>query len=310
MSGTPIPFVEAEERFLAYCRNECNYSDHTVERYTVSIRQFRQCLDDVYERYGGTPDVAALTKNDIRAFLPWMHNKGMEKRTIANKLSAVQTFFRFCAKRGYVESNPAVFVKPPKIEKRLPSVLQQDEARHLMERFDRSTKEGSRDAALAELLYGCGLRISEVLGLTVASLDRMTLTMRVMGKGSKERIVPVGRQAMLAVEEYMTIRHEFKPVAGVTALFLNNSGKPLTAVQGWRIIRSALTGVTESAKKSPHVLRHSFATHLLDNGADIQAVSDMLGHASLSTTQIYTHVSVERLKSAYKQAHPRAEAAE
>ena len=175
-----------------------------------------------------------------------------------------------------------------------------------MEKFDRQTPEGSRGAALAELLYSSGMRISEALQLDITSIDRTTMTVRVIGKGSKTRLVPIGSPSLDAIETYMNHRHLYITNESESALFVSNSGKRLSSSQAWRIINSAMKGVTESKQKSPHVLRHSFATHMLDNGADIQSVSELLGHASVSTTQIYTHVSIERLKQAYKQAHPKA----
>jgi site-specific recombinase XerD len=202
--------------------------------------------------------------------------------------------------------NPANILTAPKVEKKLPSFLQAKEVVILMQSFDRSTPTGSRDAALAELLYGSGLRISEALQLELHSVDRRRSSVRVMGKGSKERIVPVGKATLDALQTYSALRSGFHAPVTETALFLNNNGKRMTPSQAWSVINKAMHGITESKQKSPHVLRHSFATHLLDNGADIQAVSEMLGHASLSTTQVYTHVSVERLKAAYKQAHPKA----
>ena len=186
-------------------------------------------------------------------------------------------------------------------------ILIQKEIEMLMQKFDQNTPEGSRDAALTELLYGCGLRISEALQLNINSIDKSAMTVRVLGKGSKERVVPMGRKAMEAIGVYQKLRAELCKSELEKALFVDAKGRRLSATQAWRIIRDAMTGITESKQKSPHVLRHSFATHLLDNGADIQAVSEMLGHASLSTTQVYTHVSVERLKAAYKQSHPKAE---
>lgn len=305
----PMKLHEALRLFLQYCEIERGHSPHTVERYRLALEQFH---DSLVELYGEIPPLEQLRTEDVRPFLGWLHDKGMEKKTLRMKLSAVKSFFRFCAKRGLIERNPATLVSAPKTEKRLPSFLQQQEVTMLMEKFDRSSPEGSRDAALAELLYGCGLRISEALQLDTNSIDRIAMTVKVRGKGSKERVVPVGKQAMLAIDHYLTRRMAViqGQHSAEQALFITAKGKRLRASQAWRIIHNAMQDITEAQQKSPHVLRHSFATHLLDNGADIQAVSEMLGHASLTTTQVYTHVSVERLKAAYKQAHPRAEGEE
>ena len=223
------------------------------------------------------------------------------------KLSAVKAFFKFCTKRGYIKQNPSLNIVAPKVEKKLPSFLQLSEVEKMIENVDASTTVGIRDVALVELLYGCGLRVSEVLQLDVDSIDIKSSSVKVLGKRSKYRIVPVGSKAVSAVVSYKKVRNDLCIDSSEQALFLDAKGKRLSPKKAWAIVKNAMIGVTDAKQKSPHVLRHSFATHLLDNGADIQAVSEMLGHASLSTTQVYTHVSVERLKSAYKQAHPKAD---
>ncbi|MBX7154529.1 MAG: tyrosine recombinase XerC [Bacteriodetes bacterium] len=294
---------EAISAFLQYCQVERAYSAHTTERYRLALAQFYECVMESYEQQ---PNVDAITNKDVRPFLGWLHDKGMDKKTLRMKLSALKSFFKFCTKRGYCERNPTVGITAPKVDKRLPSYIQQREVEHLMEKFDRNTAVGSRGAALAELLYSSGMRISEALQLDIDSINRTNTTVKVIGKGRKPRIVPLGIPSLNAIDTYLEKRNHFKPDFNEKALFVSNSGTRLSSSQAWRIINSAMKGVTESKQKSPHVLRHSFATHMLDNGADIQSVSELLGHASISTTQIYTHVSIERLKQAYKKAHPKA----
>lgn len=295
----------AVDQFLQYCTTEKGYSPHTVDRYRHTLTLFCTYVD---EWIGNEAELATLQLNDVRPFLGWLHDKGLSNRTLRLHVSALRSFFRYCLRNNLVPSNPVALLVVPKMEKKLPSFLQSTEVSLLMDRFDRSNAVGARDAALAELLYGSGLRISEALSLQVDSVDMRRSTLRVTGKGGKQRVVPIGTKALQAINEYLQKRNELCATPLQRALFVTSKGSALGASQAWRIIHRAMDGVTESRQKSPHVLRHSFATHLIDNGADLQAVSDMLGHASLSTTQIYTHVSVERLKAAYNQAHPRADA--
>ncbi len=301
---------EAQEHFWQFCSAERAYSLHTQDRYAHSLRLLVQyfCEDG-----SEAPEIEHIRFEELRPFVGWLHDRGLAKKSLRLHVSALKSFFRFCTKRGFIEANPAAALSAPRIEKKLPSFLQPQEVRTLLERFDQTTPEGCRNALLAELLYGSGLRISEALQLQLGSIDEYQALVRVRGKGRKDRVVPVGAATLKALKNYLLLRKELAAGAkkpgptGDNALFLDRRGRRLSAAQAWSIIHQAMQGVTESAQKSPHVLRHSFATHLLDNGADIQAVSEMLGHASLSTTQVYTHVSVERLKAAYKLAHPKAE---
>jgi integrase/recombinase XerC len=223
------------------------------------------------------------------------------------KLAAVRSFFRFLVRSGVIERNPASLLASPKVDRTLPSFLQHTEAEELRTAFDDTTASGRRDRALCELLYGSGLRVSEALQLNVGDVDERARTVRVRGKRGKERIVPVTMEALDAIAAWTQMRAGVVTAADEHALFVGSRGRRLTSAMAWRIVHRALGPITEAQRKSPHILRHSFATHLLDNGADLSAVSDMLGHSSLSTTQVYTHVSVERLKDAYKRAHPRSE---
>jgi integrase/recombinase XerC len=298
-----MQYYLAVRAFLEYCDVERNYSLRTVESYQLALDQFGTYL---HEEGASVQDITLLTTNDIRPFPGWLHDKGLATKSIRLKLAAVRSFFKFCLKREFISLNPAVLLPSPKVSKKLPSFLQPSEIDALMNLFDRSTPEGARDAAIAELLYSSGLRVSELTALTTTHIDVQEPRLRILGKGRKERIVPVGAPAMESLRQYLAVRHALVSPESGTALFLTSRGKPLSPAGVYRIIHKALLAVSESSQKSPHVLRHTFATHLLDNGADINAVSEMLGHASLSTTQIYTHVSVDRLKKIYKQAHPKA----
>ncbi len=298
-----MQYYQAVRGFLEYCETERNHSAHTVEAYRLALDQF---ADYMREAEINIDTISSLTTADIRPFLGYLHDQGLSVKSIRLKIAAVKSFFRFCVKRAFVASNPALLVPSPRQEKKLPSFLQPAEIERLMASFDTSTPAGARDAAVAELLYSSGLRVAELTSLTVAHITAEP-QIRVIGKGRKERIVPIGSKAMESLRHYLAMRSQLvHPRVSGQALFLSARGNPLSPAGAYRIIHNALAPISEASQKSPHVLRHTFATHLLDNGADIRAVSEMLGHSSLSTTQIYTHVSVERLKNIYKQAHPKA----
>lgn len=324
-----MQLTAAVHDFLASLDVEKGASVHTITAYRIALEQFTEFVD---ETWGPELTLSDVRENHLRPFLGWMHDKALGKRTMRMKLAAVKSMFKFYVRSGVIDHNPAALTSSPKIEAKLPSFLQQSEALELQTVFDLTTAEGLRNSALCELLYGSGLRISEALQLNVGDIDTRSRSVRVLGKRNKERIVPVTQAAIDAVAAYTRVREEFRlldksrergasprpsPKATPTsaldasdegALFLGARGKRLTPQGAYRIVRRALGPITEAQRKSPHVLRHSFATHLLDNGADLKAVSEMLGHSSLSTTQVYTHVSVERLKDAYKKAHPRSNA--
>jgi len=289
--------------FLSTLDSERDASEHTITAYRIALDQFT-----VYcrEAWGEEPQLEELTENDIRPFLGWLHDRDLSRRSLRMKLAAVKSMFKFYVRSGELTKNPAALVASPKTDKKLPSFLQRSEIDALFTTFDVATPAGARNKALCELLYGSGLRISEALQLDVGDIDVDARTVRVLGKRSKQRIVPVTSVTITALATFTALRHLLHPSLSEHALFLGDRGGRLTSASAYRIVRRALGPITEAKRKSPHVLRHSFATHLLDNGADLKAVSDMLGHSSLSTTQVYTHVSVERLKDAYKQAHPKA----
>ena len=297
-------FDDAVLLFLQYCEAEKDYSEYTRDRYRHSLHFLRMYAQEVCEV---VPSLEDFDSELLRSFPGWLHDRGLAKKTLRLHLSAVRSFFRFCLRRRLVSNNPTALLSSPKVEKKLPSFLQPAEVEKLMQSFDLESAEGCRNAFLCELLYSSGLRVSEALQLDLNSIDTRNAIVRVRGKGRKDRVVPVGQAAIDALKRYQNRRDEFAADDSEKALFLDRKGRRLNASQAWEIVHNALNGITEAVQKSPHVLRHTFATHLLDNGADIQAVSEMLGHASLSTTQVYTHVSIERLKDAYRQAHPRAE---
>ena len=294
---------EAIHQFLDYCDSERHFSALTTETYRIALADFVEFLR---EGYDDIPDIEDLKTEDIRPFLGWLHDNGLSKKSIGVKIAAIKSLCKFLMKNSILTKNPTLLIATPKSDKKLPSFLQHDEIIDFFSVFDVTTTDGLRNAALAELLYSSGLRISECVNLQLEDIDHSRSTVKVMGKGRKQRIVPIGGMAMKAINEYLKIRSSLVTPASGAFVFLGDKGGQLNPAMAYKIIHKAMTGVTDSAQKSPHILRHSFATHLWDNGADISAVSEMLGHASLDATQIYTHVSVERLKSAYKNAHPKA----
>ena len=294
--------------FLQYLRTQRNYSPHTIAAYVDDLRQFCEFLQRHYEDQAySMNDVDQVT---IRLFLGDRLEAGFAKRSIARKLACLKSFFKYLHRMKVVGRNPAANVSSPKLEKRLPQYLDEESVTELMKQPDTTTTIGKRDSAILELFYSTGIRLSELIHLRLADIDFHAATVRVTGKGSKDRIVPFGRPAKDAMRRYIACRIELllpgteEEVAKLA--FLTQRGKKLSP-KGVNVLMNRYIGrVSEIEKKSPHVLRHSFATHLLNRGADLRAVKELLGHESLSTTQVYTHVSVGRLKKIYAQAHPRS----
>jgi integrase/recombinase XerC len=292
-------------KFLRYLAQERNYSGNTVASYEDDLRQFADFL-----RRRGSSRTVPLKSVDhivIREFLGDLIEQGFSKRSIARKLACVKSFFKYLLKTHVVESNPTTIVISPKLDTRLPQFLDEEAVTRLMEQPDSTQPEGARDAAILELFYSTGIRLGEMLGLRVGDVDEGNGTIKVTGKGRKQRIVPFGSHALKALRRYMARREEFSKRGERTdRLFLTVRGKPMNPKGVNLLMNKYIAQVSEIEKKSPHVLRHTFATHLLNRGADLQAVKELLGHESLSTTQIYTHVSVDRLIRIYTQAHPKA----
>ncbi|MDC1068708.1 tyrosine recombinase [Candidatus Kapabacteria bacterium] len=288
--------------FLEWCKNEKNYSIHTISSYQNALSDLKKYF---IEEFGEEPNIDLIDTEDIRPFLGWLHDKSQSKNSLRLKISSVKSFFKFLRKREFIEKNPANSVFTPKKEKKLPSFLQKHEVQNLIDLFQNDDPISARNLALIELLYSSGLRISEALSIKTNDILKQSDSVKIVGKGKKQRIVPLGKKANLAIQKYLQLRPQIA-VKGYSELFITKTGKPLDASGAWKFVNRSMSFVSNAPKKSPHVLRHSFATHLLDNGADINSVSEMLGHSSISTTQIYTHLSVNKLKEAYKNAHPRA----
>ena len=292
--------------FLEHLEIERNYSRHTRSAYAGDLHQFLSFISEY--RSADTVAPGSIDKSAVRAFLHHLHQEGFSKRTIARRFAAVRSFFHYLCREGIVSANPCIYLTTPKWDHRLPRFLDRNQVEALLRQPDRSQVLGLRDAVILELLYGSGMRLSELVGLDTGAIDLTEERIRVIGKGDKERIVPLGRHALSVLVSYLDVRPLLLKAGrddDTAALLLNQHGRRLTGrgVQyilvryGLRISQQGLT---------PHVLRHTAATHLLDAGADLLAVKELLGHERLSTTQIYTHVALDRLKKMYEEAHPRA----
>lgn len=288
------------EKFLIYLKAEKNYSPHTLTSYTNDLKAFYAFVAPVR--------VEATDKNQLRAFLAMLSEKGYSKRTLSRRMAALRTFFRFLVREGHLSKDPMAAMKNPKQEKRLPMVLEENEVTRLLEAPEDDVA-GRRDRAMLETLYSTGMRVSELVRIDLENVDFIGGVCRVMGKGGKERICPIGDKALRAIRHYLQLRNA-EGSKNQKALFLNHSsnqeGSRLTDRSVRRTVDKYIELTCRREKISPHTLRHSFATHLLDRGADLKSVQELLGHENLSTTQIYTHVSTQRLKEVYAKAHPRA----
>ena len=316
----------AIEKFLAYLRSVRNASAHTLRNYASDLQQFHAYLTP--------PDsppvqVADIDHRVIREYLGYLHDHQLQKSSMARKLAALRSFLKFCAREGMVRENAARLVATPKLPKRVPSILSAEEMNQFLDglatvqkpRAKRRSRRPSkaaqdsallleRDRAVLELLYASGLRVSELTGLDIEDIDRKNLMLRVLGKGNKERVIPYGSKAEQAFERYWPIRAKLRARAGnradAPAVFLNDAGRRMSPRSVARVVKKYARLMNVNWDLHPHSLRHAFASHLLADGADLRAIQELLGHASLSTTQRYTHASIRQLMEVYDKAHPHA----
>jgi len=311
------------KQFLNYLRSVRNASPHTLRNYESDLTQFVAFLSPPGVE---PPPPQEITHLLIREFVANLHDHNLEKTSIARKLAAVRSFFKFAVREGIVQRNPARMIATPKLPKRIPSVLSAEDLNTFLDAVvaapadapgRRKNRPGEdarllvrRDRAILEMLYASGLRVSELTGMNLADMDRKELMLRVRGKGRKERIVPYGGKAQQALEAYEPLRAEILRKAGsrgdYQAVFLNHFGTRLTPRSVARIVKKYARLTNINWDLHPHSLRHAFATHLLADGADLRAIQELLGHSSLSTTQRYTHASIRQLLEVYDKAHPRA----
>lgn len=298
---------EALADFLRHLAFEKNASEHTVKSYREDLTQ---ALGYFTGKLGQrAPEPAHLTVRLLRGYLVWLHEQSYAKATIARRLAAVRSWCRFLCRQGILATNPADGLRAPRQDKKLPHFLGVEAVARLLEAPPAGDPLGLRDRAILETLYSAGLRVSELTGLDVGDVDLDSGVATVKGKGRKERLVLLGTHAVAALRSWLAVRGGVGAEhrrGRVPALFLNKLGTRLTARSVGRMLEKYLAQVGLDPLTSPHTLRHSFATHLLDRGADIRSVQELLGHRSLSTTQIYTHVTTQRLQDSYQQAHPRA----
>ncbi|MBN1929493.1 MAG: tyrosine-type recombinase/integrase [Chlorobiaceae bacterium] len=317
------------EPFLSHLQAARNVSHRTVTAYRCDLLQYFSFLKDeagLDALEDVEPERVAVA--DVRLFMAHLLDKGIQPRSIARKLASLKSFYRFLVETGHLATSPLSLVVTPRLDKKVPRFLSEDEAGRMFGRFEASEHESEtvradgkkaeirrfeqcRDRAVLEVLYGCGLRLSEVIGLERADVDLHHGFIKVTGKGRKQRIVPLGEPAAEALRNYFEVRRNFFRIplerAGEPSkVFVTSRGRQLYPMLVQRMTQKYLTPVTESEKKNPHILRHSFATHMLNGGADLKSVSEMLGHSSLTTTELYTHVTFSRLREVYDKAHPGA----
>ncbi|MHC4562064.1 MAG: tyrosine recombinase XerC [Planctomycetota bacterium] len=311
--------------FLQHLHTERGFSPHTLRSYTVDLTQFCRFLlacrngmavdelagSDLPPLPEGAGDglqdgLLGIEAMDVRAYLAMMRNSGYSKATTARKLASLRSLYKYLVRQGHLPTSPVSVIRTPRQDKRLPKCLDPEQINALLSAPDVSTLLGARDRAVLETLYSAGLRISELVSLDVEDLDEFGEALRIRGKGKKERLAPMGSHALASIRHYLHKRTESFGAEPTGPLFVNRSGKRLTDRSIRRKLDKYLLAAHIPSHISPHVLRHSFATHMLNAGADLRSVQEMLGHESLSTTQIYTHVTTSRLKQVYERSHPLA----
>ncbi|MBU1061722.1 MAG: tyrosine recombinase XerC [Candidatus Omnitrophica bacterium] len=285
------------QKFVTYLKVEKNASLHTLINYQIDLREFSDSLKE--------KPLEKITPIDVRLFLARLKEKNFSKKSVARKMACLRSFFKFLCREGYLKSSPAAGLQTPKLDKKLPLFLDANEVVKLIESPDISDIYGLRDRAILETLYSSGIRVSELVGLNRDNIDFISGVIKVFGKGKKERLAPVGDRALRAMRNYLEGLNPSN-IKEKKAAFLNKSGRRISDRAVRRIVEKYIRKTSLNEKISPHSLRHSFATHLLDKGADLRSVQELLGHANLSTTQIYTHVTTERLRESYEKVHPRA----
>jgi integrase/recombinase XerC len=309
---TVTPAEKLIKSFIEALAAEKGYSENTCRGYRTDLKEFLNFVAESTIPQGRKPDSSvsiAIDRVDsisIRSYLGFLHKRN-KKATIARKLSAVRSFFRFLVKRGLIEDNPADSILTPKQERTIPAYLPVDEMFRLLDSIQTDNILDYRNRAIFETLYSCGIRVSELVGMNIDDVNFSGALIRVLGKGNKERIIPIGQKALTAIKTY---RHQLHKECNLSAdrnapLFLNKNNGRLTARSVARILDKLIRACGLIRPVSPHTMRHTFATHMLDAGADLRVVQELLGHKSLSTTQKYTHVSLDRLMETYDKAHPR-----
>ncbi|MGD8189117.1 site-specific tyrosine recombinase XerD [Brevibacillus ginsengisoli] len=290
------------DHFTHFLAVEKGLSANTLESYQRDLVMFTAYLQEV-----GVKDIQDSSRTHIIGYLLQLQEKGRATATISRNMASIRAFYQFLIKDKWIQNDPSIHLETPKIEKRLPKVLSVQDVELLLEGPDMSSPAGLRDKAMLEMLYATGIRVSELVNLEISDVNLEMGFLKCMGKGSKERIIPLGRIAIDVVEQYIQAgRPRLLKAKTESALFLNHLGKKITRQGFWKLIKKYAMKAGITVEITPHTLRHSFATHLLENGADLRSVQEMLGHADISTTQIYTHITRSRIKDVYAKTHPRA----
>jgi len=290
------------EGFFQYLQDEKRYSDHTIRAYKNDLNQFFKYLEDNHN----SRDIHGITDDKVRAWIVSCLQNNISERTINRKISSLKTYFKYLLKRGYVHQDPMAKVYTPKVGRRVPYFVDQDHMNILTDqRIFQEDFYGRRDQLIVEMLYQTGMRLSELIHLKDRDIHFASMQIRIIGKRNKERIIPFTPVLTRLIKEYMALRDSHFAMRQIPYLLVTDKGKKLYEKFVYRTVKKYLGYVTTLEKKSPHVLRHTFATHMLNNGADLDAIKELLGHTSLSATQIYTHSTFEHLRNIYKQAHPR-----
>ena len=293
--------IDSIESFMLTLEKERNFSLHTIKAYKNDLNRFNYFLNNTLRR----KKLAKINRNDIRKFLAEEYDNGYSSKTVARRLATIKSYFKYLVKTELIQENISIHINSPKVPKKLPNFVDKNLIDTLMKTPSLDTHIGIRDRAVLELFYSTGMRLSELVNMNIGDFEINKKLIRVIGKGNKERMIPYGRTAESAIKNYLKIRNlSLKPAFAKKPLFVNNSEKRISKRTIQRRMNNYIKLVADGKRIGPHLLRHTFATHLLDNGADIRAVKDLLGHSSLSSTQIYTHVSIEKLKKDYTQAHP------
>jgi integrase/recombinase XerD len=289
------------EIFLDYLSVERGLSANTIQAYRRDLAHYLHFLDAIAKK-----TVAASDREDIRRFMMHEKDKGLSVNSIARALAALRMFYRFLSRERLIKADISSYIDSPKLWKRIPDVLSFEEVERLIEAPDGGTDQGVRDRAILELMYATGMRVSEVSSLKVGDVNGEVGFVRCFGKGRKERIVPLGKKAVAAIARYEErVRPKLLKAKASPELFLNRSGRRISRISLWKLVKGYARKVRIKKPMKPHILRHTFATHLLERGADLRSVQEMLGHANIATTQIYTHVTKDRLKSIHRTFHPR-----
>jgi tyrosine recombinase XerC len=286
--------------FLEYLKHEKGASSHTLDGYRIDLTQLADHLAERKIRLAEVDNVV------LRGFLVDLYKNKLTKASAARKLAAIRSFFEFCVRRKWADGNPAKAIATPRIDRRVPAFLSEEEMERLLAAPDAADKQGLRDRAILELFYATGIRVSELVGINLEDISLEERMIRVRGKGKKERIVPFGRKASGSLDNYFRVRAQFPLKLGSSALFVNRDGGRLTTRSIQRLVHKYFEKAALRLKISPHALRHSFATHLLNRGADLRVIQELLGHENLATTQRYTHLDVQHLLDVYRKSHPRS----